>query len=152
MPAAEAGATYSQYKDQLMAVGRARQTGIEVPGVGIVSAGKFEELAGSKLHRPNQHTLAPSGNSLQVECLLLYTPNCMSCISHYCQNRLLHTAQLNCVIPACNGIISCSHTSYAQHDGHAGYHGRLLCRRCRQLWASSAASEARRCPCSATGG
>lgn len=49
-----------------MAVGRARQTGIEVPGLGIVSAGKFEEHAGSKLHRPNQHTLAPSGKSLQV--------------------------------------------------------------------------------------
>ena len=57
----------SQYKDQLMAVGRARQTGIEVPGLGIVSAGKFEEHAGSKLHRPNQHTLAPSGKSLQVK-------------------------------------------------------------------------------------
>ncbi|KAA6429564.1 MAG: hypothetical protein FRX49_00002, partial [Trebouxia sp. A1-2] len=53
------------YKDQLMAVGRARQTGIEVPGLGILSAGKFEEHAGSKLHRPNQHTLAPSGKSLQ---------------------------------------------------------------------------------------
>ncbi|DBB07124.1 TPA: hypothetical protein ACH3X1_011698 [Trebouxia sp. C0004] len=48
-----------------MAVGRARQTGIEVPGLGILSAGKFEEHAGSKLHRPNQHTLAPSGKSLQ---------------------------------------------------------------------------------------
>ena len=57
----------SQYKDQLMAAGRARQTGIEVPGLGIMSAGKFEEHAGSKLHRPNQHTLAPSGKSLQVE-------------------------------------------------------------------------------------
>ncbi|KAL0045181.1 hypothetical protein WJX82_011267 [Trebouxia sp. C0006] len=53
------------YKDHLMAVGRARQTGIEVPGLGILSAGKFEEHAGSKLHRPNQHTLAPSGKSLQ---------------------------------------------------------------------------------------
>ena len=60
---------FSQYKDQLMAVGRARQTGIEVPGLGILSAGKFEEHAGSKLHRPNQHTLAPSGKSLQVKCL-----------------------------------------------------------------------------------
>jgi hypothetical protein len=60
---------FSQYKDQLMAVGRARQTGIEVPGLGILSAGKFEEHAGSNLHRPNQHTLAPSGKSLQVECL-----------------------------------------------------------------------------------
>ncbi len=50
-----------------MAAGRARQTGIEVPGLGIMSAGKFEEHAGSKLHRPNQHTLAPSGKSLQVE-------------------------------------------------------------------------------------
>lgn len=61
--------TFPQYKDQLMAVGRARQTGIEVPGLGILSAGKFEEHAGSKLHRPNQHTLAPSGKSLQVKCL-----------------------------------------------------------------------------------
>ena len=51
-----------------MAVGRARQSGIEVPGSGIMSGGKFEEHAGSKLHRPNQHTLAPSGKSLQVHC------------------------------------------------------------------------------------
>ncbi len=64
--------TFSQYKDQLMAVGRARQTGIEVPGLGILSAGKFEEHAGSKLHRPNQHTLAPSGKSLQVNCLQIW--------------------------------------------------------------------------------
>lgn len=49
-----------------MAVGRARQNGIEVPGLGVMSAGRFEEHAGSKLHRPNQHTLAPSGKSLQV--------------------------------------------------------------------------------------
>lgn len=49
-----------------MAVGRARQNGIEVPGLGIMSGGRFEEHAGSKLHRPNQHTLAPCGKSLQV--------------------------------------------------------------------------------------
>lgn len=50
-----------------MAVGRAREKGIQVPGLsGLLSAGRFEEHAGSKLHRPNQYTFTSRGKSLQV--------------------------------------------------------------------------------------
>lgn len=97
-----------QVKDQLMAVGRARQNGIEVPGLGIMSGGRFEEHAGSKLHRPNQHTLAPSGKSLQVPALHAHTvvslvhlylshPAC--CYLKRCTKHASHTH--SSALPAC---------------------------------------------------
>lgn len=56
-----------------MAVGQAREKGIQVPGVSaLMSGGRFEEHAGSKLHRPNQHTLTSKGISLQVGLSLWY--------------------------------------------------------------------------------
>ena len=56
-----------QVKDRIMGIGIARPGGIQVPGVaGLHSAGRFEELCGSRLHRPNQHILTSNGQSLQV--------------------------------------------------------------------------------------
>ena len=53
-----------------MGIGIARPGGIQVPGVaGLHSAGRFEELCGSRLHRPNQHILTSNGQSLQVSLL-----------------------------------------------------------------------------------
>ena len=53
-----------------MGIGIARPGGIQVPGVaGLHSAGRFEELCGSRLHRPNQHILTSNGQSLQVNLL-----------------------------------------------------------------------------------
>lgn len=50
-----------------MGIGIARPGGIQVPGVaGLHSAGRFEELCSSRLHRPNQHILTSNGKSLQV--------------------------------------------------------------------------------------
>lgn len=53
-------------KDRIMGIGIARPGGIQVPGVaGLHSAGRFEELCSSRLHRPNQHILTSNGKSLQ---------------------------------------------------------------------------------------
>lgn len=112
-----------QVKDQLMAVGRARQNGIEVPGLGVMSAGRFEEHAGSKLHRPNQHTFVPSGKSLQVTlhdhstCKLLYPKlRCVDrlfgatekSVGEMCSNVFVHLCGARCNLL------------------HAGHHGRFL--------------------------
>lgn len=49
----------------LLMVGLARKTGIECPGQAGVSYTQFEQLAGSKLHRPSQHIVTVNGKSLQ---------------------------------------------------------------------------------------
>ena len=104
-----------------MAVGRARQNGIEVSGSGVMSGGRFEEHAGSKLHRPNQHTLAPSGKSLQV-CSQSQTalPALYICAACGLAARLplctLKVAQHTC-IRRCRLIPA---------NFHVGHHGRLF--------------------------
>ena len=48
-------------------MGRAHADGIEVPGSpGRLSYTQFEAHAGSKLHRPCEHTFTLAGKSLQV--------------------------------------------------------------------------------------
>lgn len=49
----------------LLMVGLARKTGIECPGQAGVSYTQFEQLAGSKLHRPSQHIVTVNGKTLQ---------------------------------------------------------------------------------------
>lgn len=97
-----------QYRDQLMAVGQARERGIQVPGIsGVVSAGKFEEHAGSKLHRPNQHTLTTRGKSLQVDSIFWTCSH--ACISRIC--AALHTTDIKLSTYCCCQC-TCGHLQY----------------------------------------
>ncbi|KAI3428570.1 hypothetical protein D9Q98_007392 [Chlorella vulgaris] len=62
---------YKSKQGQLLAVGRAREGGIEVEGVSkLLGYTAFEEVSGSRYHRPAEHTHTSSGRSLQSLSLL----------------------------------------------------------------------------------
>ena len=79
-----------QCKGTVGAIGQVYEQGIKVPGrTDFINAAKLEEVAGSKMRRPNQYTVASNGKTLQV-CLLCKVICCIFTLPAILAGAVLH--------------------------------------------------------------